>query len=51
MVLSGWRRRAIAGNHIQKDMNADLTEIMKDDGTDTRYYSDTDEIKAPQTGS
>ena len=51
MVLSGRRRRAIAGDHIQKDMNADLTEIMKNNGADTRYNSDPYKIKGPQTGS
>jgi hypothetical protein len=32
-------------------MNANLTEIMKDDGANTRYDTDPDKIKGPQAGS
>ena len=50
MMFTSRCRGAITGQHIHEIMDADLAEIMENDGSGARDDADTDEIKGPLAG-
>ena len=50
MMFTGRRRGAITGQRIHKIMDADLAEIMENNGSKARNDADADEVNRPLAG-